>query len=126
MKAGPRIGTLAIALLVVVTTFGFGSSRSDENVKPMPIPEAVMLQAEKIQVLEKRISELEAQQRTSAAQPVALNHTDGVSTTTIRTVKDAVAQLRASNQYGKKSFGAAGHLGNGYFLTNKHGIMDMS
>ena len=41
----------------------------------------------------------------------------------LRERRESFVELNASDTFGKTSYGTAGYLGNGYFITVKHGVM---
>lgn len=41
----------------------------------------------------------------------------------LRERRESFVELNASDNFGKTSYGTAGYLGNGYFITVKHGVM---
>lgn len=41
----------------------------------------------------------------------------------LRERRESFVELNASDSFGKTSYGTAGYLGNGYFITVKHGVM---
>jgi hypothetical protein len=43
----------------------------------------------------------------------------------LRERRESFVELNASDNFGKTSYGTAGYLGNGYFITVKHGVMTL-